>query len=407
MSPTALRIALRYFFSKKRKNFIHILTNLSMLVVAVGTMALIIVLSTFNGLEVLTRTLHTAHNPEIKIIPKIGKTFQFSAAMQERITEIEGIKAITEVLEDNALLRYGDTQIVVKMKGVSENFGAQNELADYLEEGSFRLQDDKKQPQALLGAGVRYQLGVSLSGIPAPMVFWYPENKLSVSNPSKNFRRQPIYPGGVLAVEQQFDESHVLVPLTFARELTGKDSLVSSLEIKTSGEKNIEVIQKGLENYFPGLIIQNADEQQAIVLRAFKIERLFTFLAFAAIIAVASFNIFFSLAMLVIEKRKDLAILRSLGAKRELLRQIFIWECAIIAGIGTGLGLLLGFIIVFLQSTFGLVKLGVETSIVSAYPVELRASDFLITAIAVLAITLSAGILPARNASRINPNDWS
>lgn len=410
MLPTAFRVALRYFFSKKKKNFIHILTNLSMLVVAVGTMALIVVLSIFNGLEDLTRQLHTARNPELKVSPRLGKTFGLSAKQATRLQDLAGVEAVTKVIEDNALLRYGDNQAVVKFKGVAPNFQAQYDLSPYLQEGKLALYDEKKQPQALLGSGVQYQLAVGLRGNPVPMVFWYPQRnaRISVADPSKNFRRRPIHAGGVLAVEQQFDQSYVLVPLAFARRLTGYDSAVSYLEIRTTPEHEVTDVQRALQSVFPSehFHIQNADEQQEIVLRAFRIERLFAFLAFSCVIAVASFNIFFSLAMLVIEKRKDLAVLRSFGASRRFLRGVFLWEGALIALIGTGLGLLLGLLIVLGQQEFGVVKLGVETSVVSAYPVALRPSDFLFTALAVLTITMSATLIPARNATRVQPKDW-
>lgn len=382
-----------------------------MLVVAMGTMALIIVLSTFNGLEDLTRSLYTAHNPEFKVSPRTGKTFVPDSLSLQKILKNENIQVVTPVIEDNALLRSGDAQTVVKMKGVADNFALQYELEPYLEEGHFGLQaPESKRPQALLGIGVQYKLSVGLHGNPAPLVFWYPQRggKLSISDPSKNFRRRPIYAGGVLAVEQQFDENYVLVPLSFARKLTGYERAVSYLEIRTAAGSDPVAVQDFLSEVFPQaeFLVQNAEEQQEIVLRAFRIERLFAFLAFSGVIAVASFNIFFSLAMLVIEKRKDLAVLRSFGADRWLLRDIFLWEGALIACVGTALGLVLGFILVILQQEFEFVQLGVETSVVSAYPVALRLPDFFWTAGTVLFITLSAAIVPARNAKRIQAQDW-
>ncbi|MGF1534132.1 MAG: FtsX-like permease family protein [Bernardetiaceae bacterium] len=402
MQTTPLTIARRYFFSRKKKQFIHVLTNLSMLVVAVGTMALIVVLSTFNGLETLTRGLHTAHNPDLKVVPARGKTLTLHPEEYARIQTTEGVATLTEVIEDNALLRYGSGQSVVKIKGVSPNFGEQYPLGQYLKEGVFALQNAEGEARALIGMGVQYQLAISLHGTPTPLVLWYPSRnkKISVADPSKNFRRFPIYPAGVLAVEQQFDERYVLVPLDFARQLTGYDSAVSFLEIRVLGK--VSEVQKNLQAYLGDRArVLNSDQQQESILRAFKIERLFAFLAFACIIAVASFNIFFSLAMLVIEKRRDISILKALGADTHFVQAIFLWETGIIAGLGTGLGLLLGFLLVLSQEVFGWVSLGIETAIVSAYPVELRWGDFVWTGLVVLLITLSAGILPARRAGRI------
>ncbi|MCC5943309.1 MAG: ABC transporter permease [Bernardetiaceae bacterium] len=403
-SNTALFIAKRYFFSKKKKNFINILTGISMVGVAVGTIAMVVILSVFNGLERITRELHTSHNPELLVVPKQGKTFVLDAEIQKKIIDLEGVRAITEIIEDNALLRYGDAQMAIKFKGVTENFNQQYALDTRLLDGKFRLKEDAYW-YALLGYGVSMQLSVNIRDELTPLTLWYPERdkKVNISDPLKNFRRLSIMAGGVLGIEEQFNQNMIIVPIDFAQELTGYKSERSALEIKTNydSRKKIRAVQREVQAIIgEDFWVKNADEQQELILKAFKIERLFTFIALSFVMAVASFNIFFSLAMLAIEKRQDIALLESLGARPQFIRNIFLYEGAIIGGVGIISGLVIGFLIVVIQMEFGIVGLGIDSPFHNAYPVELNPLDFIYVALTVLLITAGAAYIPARNAAR-------
>lgn len=400
----ALFVAKRYFFSRKKKNFINVLTVISMIGVGVGTAALIIILSVFNGLEQLTRDLHTAHNPELKITPKQGKSFPVNDRFLKKIKTVKGVAVVTRVIEDNALLRYQDAQMAVKIKGVDDSFETQYELKNHLREGKLKLKDKEKGIwYALVGWGVQSQLSITLLINPSPLVFWYPKRNNEVSiDPGKAFNTAAVTPGGVLAIEQQFDQNYVLVPIEFAQKLMEYKDHCTALEIRTADPSYIKTAQKELRKILgEDFFVKNADEQQATVLRAFKIERLFTIIVFAFILGVASFNIFFSLAMLVIEKQKDIAILYSLGSGPRFVRTVFIVLGGIIALTGTLFGLLIGFIVVFVQYKFELVGMGIQSAVVSAYPVRPELYDFIFVGLIVFSITVSASLLPAGRAARI------
>ncbi len=374
-----------------------------MLGLAFGTMALVIVLSVFNGLEQLTRDLHTNFNPALRLIAAKGKSFEFDEALKAKILAVKGIRAITSVIEDNGLLRYGDAQKAVRFKGVDDNFMIQYPLEDKILAGSKVLKKGDIR-YALVGLGVQSILSISVSAQNFnPLLLWYPKKeKITSSDPLKAFNQEPIMAGGVISIEQTFDNNTIIVPMDYALKLTEYGNKRTSIEIKPENETNIDDLKAELQqNLGESFLVQDRDEQQLIILRAFKIERLFTFIAFSFILAIASFNIFFSLTMLAIEKRKDVAIMKSMGASEWLIGKIFLVEGIIIAFSGSFLGITLGYAICFIQKMFGVVGIGIESSVVSAYPVEMRLTDFLMILFTVILITIAATIFPARKASKI------
>ncbi len=412
----ALYIAKRYFREKKKKgessgkhkgvfsgkNFIRFLTNLSMFGVSIGTAALVVVLSVFNGLEDLTKGMFRLYNPELRVTVKEGKSFEVTQKLIQEINRISFVNTVTEVIEDNALLKYNDEQLVVNVKGVSENFLTQTDLSEYLIQGNSTLTENEF-PKMILGAGVAYQLSVQLNNRMVPLEVWYPkrDKKLSL-NPEKAFYRQSILPSGIFSLDQNYDFNNVIVPLQFMEKLLKYEGRRTSLEIKLTQSKRVEEAKEKLEKLLgDGFEIKTAAEQQASILKAVKLERLFGFITFAVILGIASFNVFFSLAMLTIEKRRDIAVLFTMGATPWTIRSIFLVEGGIIAGIGGGIGLGLGFVICFLQQKFGIVSLGVATSVVEAYPVQMRVEDFGFSALTVVIITLIAALIPAQKASKI------
>ena len=391
-------IAKRYFLSKKKRNIISIIANIAMGGVAVGTMSLIIVLSVFNGLEDLIRQIYGSFDPHLKVSAVKGKSFEPNAIMLERIRQTPGVVLVTEVIEDNALLRYDNRQMVVKMKGVSDNFFGQNEIDSSIVEGSHVLREGEQQ-YALMGRGVQHQLSVNVGNSFKAMHFLYPKNKISL-NPEGAFRSNAIMPGGVFAIERQYDDSYVFVPLEFAKNLLGYEGKLTSIEVKAESKQKIDEVKKRLQELLgPEFQVQNSEEQHVSLLRAVKVEKMFVFLTFAFILLIASLNIFFSLSMLVIDKKKDLAILASMGATAGTIRKIFLMEGAIVAFSGAIIGLLAGMLICQLQQTFGLVSMGMETAIVDAYPVKMAADDFIFTGLAIIVITLLVSIRPANKAA--------
>lgn len=396
-------IAKRYFFSRKKRNIISIISNIAMIGVAVGTAALIIVLSVFNGLEDLIREIYSSFDPDLKITAVEGKSFETDTEFMNRIRQTPGVAVVSEVIEDNALLRYNDRQMVVKIKGVSENFFEQNEIDSAVVEGRSELIYNNAY-HALVGRGVQYQLSIRPNNQFVPLQFMYPRNvKFNPLNPEGAFNSLNIAPGGIFAIERQYDDSYVFVPLNFAAELLEYGRRRTALEIKVEETAQVEEVKAALQQMLGDTFkIQNSDEQHTSLLRAVKVEKLFVFITFAFILGIASLNIFFSLSMLVIDKKKDIAILASMGATASTIRNIFLFEGALVAFIGAAYGLSTGMLVCNLQQTFGLVSMGMATSVVEAYPVKMEVEDFVMTGLAIIVITLLVSIRPARKAAAMS-----
>ncbi|MCH8318276.1 MAG: ABC transporter permease [Bacteroidetes bacterium] len=400
---TSFFIAKRYFFSKKKKNFINIISLLSMTGVAGATIALVAALSVFNGLEGLIRNIYYTFDAEIRVTALKGKSFEVNEPFLDSISSVEGVAVITEVIEDNALLKYRDRQMVVNLKGVSDNFSYQNHLDSMIVEGDYVLHK-KGINYAIIGRGVQYLLSVSLDDGLYPLQFWYPKTKKALSlNPEKAFNRKNIWAGAAFAIEKQYDDSYVFVPLDFTKQLFEYDNKRTSLEIKTKSYFQIDKVKKAIQEKLGNkYLVQNSDEQHASLLRAIKIEKFFVTLTLSVILALASVGIFFSLTMLVIEKKKDVAILFAMGAPVKFIKKIFFIEGIIIGLTGAGLGLILGFMLCWAQQTFGIVSMGMKTSIVDAYPVKMQLADFIYTGITIFIITLIVSYGPAIRAAKID-----
>lgn len=372
-----------------------------MLGVAIGTAALVIVLSVFNGLEDLIRSLHSTFDPEIKVTSTMGKSFEINDALYGELSTIEGIEVITEVIEDIALVKYRDAPTIVKIKGVSENFLNQTQLGNSIVAGELKLHE-KGVDYAIIGRGIQYALSISPSNEFYTLQVFYPRNvRVGTIDPSKLYNRKNILPGAIFAIEKQYDENYIFVPLDFASDLFEYGNKRSSLEIKTKPEARISQVQSNIKAALgDDFQVLNRDEQHSTLLKAIHIEKLFVFITFSFILAIASFNIFFSLTMLAIDKKKDIAVLYALGANDSIIKKIFIAEGAIIAFSGAIFGLLIGLLVCWTQQTFGIVSMGMQTSVLDAYPVKMQFQDFLYTAISIIIITFLASYRPAQIATR-------
>ncbi|GIL22902.1 MAG: membrane protein [Bacteroidota bacterium] len=396
-----LFIARRYFFSGRKKNFINLISILSIVGIAFSTAALVIVLSVFNGLEDLLKSLYTSFDPELKIELKKGKSFEVDEALIQRLKQVPGVDIITEVIEDYAYVRYRDADIVVTLKGVSESFLKQHRLDNSMVDGKLLLNQNNID-YAVVGRGVQYALSLSVNESIHPLQVFYIKNlKTSGLDPSQLYTRRVIQPGGVFSIEKNYDDNYIFVPLHFAQDLLNYGNKRTSLEIKTTGNLSLKETQAGVakvvgENF---LVLTN-QEQHADLYRLLKIEKLFTFIALTLLILVASINIFFSLMMLVLDKKKDISVLFAMGSGTRLIRNIFLSEGALIAFAGAFAGLLLGGIICWLQDSFGLVGMGMENAIVSSYPVKMKLTDFVLTALVIVLITVLVSFYPARQAAR-------
>ena len=401
-----LLIARRYFRSKNKRNIITIISNISMIGVAVGTMALIIVLSVFNGLEDLVRTLYGKSDPHLVIMASKGKAFDVDRTFLSNLEKTPGVALVTEVIEDNALLQYHDRQMVVKMRGLSDNYFGQSRIDANIREGDHRLRRDSLE-LALVGAGVQHELSITLNNRLAPLRLLYPRNtpgkKMLDMNPEKAFNEENIVAGGVFLIEQHIDDSYIFVPITFAQRLLGYTTRRTALYVRVGESFEIEDVKLQLRKQLgDSFKVQDSDEQHVSLFKAIKVEKLFVFITFTLILLIASLNIFFSLSMLVIDKKKDIAVLFSMGASQLMVRRTFLLVGAIVALVGAATGLVLGVSLCWLQQRFGLVSMGMATSVVESYPVKMQVSDMVFTCVSIILITLAVSIRPALNASRLD-----
>jgi lipoprotein-releasing system permease protein len=393
----SLYIAKRYLFAKKSRNAINIISAVSVAGVAVGTMALIIVLSVFNGLETMVSAIFNTFDPDIKITATEGKTFIADTSHLKLLAKVEGLSCYSLTIEENALLKYGDRQFIATIKGVDDNYAMVTNIDSSMWEGDFILRSDKGRPYAIPGIGVAQYLGIRVNFI-TPLNIFVPRRTGSTNINAENaFNKKFIFPSGIFEVEKEYDSKYVYIPIEFARELTEIEDGVSSIEIKFTEQADPRIVQKNIVKIFnKGFIVQNRYEQQELFYKVMQSERLAIFFILTLILIIASFNIIGSLTMLIIEKERDIEILKSLGADNNLIRKIFIFEGWLISIIGASAGILLGFVICWLQQTFGLVKLQSESLIMDSYPIVMKVKDFIIVPGTVLLIGYWAAWYPVR-----------
>jgi len=398
----SLFIAKRYFLSKRKKNFINIISILSVVGVAFSTAALIIVLSVFNGLGDLLGSINNSFDPQLKIESALGKSFASDDVLLNTIKKVNGVEIVTEVIEDFAYVKYRDADMVATIRGVSDNFIDQKRLDGHIVAGDLKL-NEKGIPLAIVGSGVRYTLSIALEDdMYALQVYYIKNTKANASlDPSKLYSRQSIKAGGVFSIEKNFDENYIFLPLRFVEELLNYENKRTSLEVKTAAGSSIEKVQQELKNVLgEDFRVLTNEEQHKDLYRLFKLEKLFTFLALSVLLLVGSINIFFSLMMLAIDKKKDITILSAVGADQNLIRKIFLTEGALISGIGAAIGLVLGGTICWLQDHYGLVSMGMENAVIPNYPVKLELNDFFYVGLVTVVITMIVSVYPATLAAK-------
>ena len=393
----SLYIAKRYLFAKKSRNAINIISTVSVAGVAVGTMALIIILSVFNGLEKMVSAIFNTFDPDIKITAAQGKTFIADTSRLKLLANVRGVSCYSLTIEENALLKYGDRQYIATIKGVDDNYAMVTNIDSSMWEGNFILKSDKGRPYAIPGLGVASYLGLRINFIAALNIFVPRKSETTNLDAENAFNKKFITPSGIFEVEKEYDSKYVYLPLDFARELTENENRVSAVEIKFTLQADPPAVQKNIEKIFgKGFIVQNRYEQQEIFYKVMRSERLAIFFILTLILIIASFNIIGSLTMLIIEKERDIEILKSLGADNNLIRKIFIFEGWLISIIGAFAGILFGFVICWLQQTYGFVKLHSESLIMNSYPIVLKVKDFFIVPGIVLLIGYWAAWYPVR-----------
>lgn len=404
----SFRIARRYLFSKKSHNAINIISGISAGGVAIGAMALVCVLSVFNGFESLITTMFSSFDPDFKITLNEGKSFQDNTAEFQRLRQLKSVAYFTEVVEDNALLRYKNKQIPATVKGVSDNFEKMTRIDSIIYDGSFVLNDGAFQ-RSVLGIGLAGNLGVGAQFID-PIFMYAPRrtSKVNLLRPENSFNQMPTFVSGIFAVKQaQYDEHYVLVSLDFARSLFEYDAhTVTSVELKLKSGVKVEQAQKEIKALLgERFAVKDRYEQQEYLFNIMKIEKWIAYLIISFILLIASFNIIGSLSMLIIDKKDDIQTLRNLGADNVLIRRIFLFEGWMISVLGALIGIGLGTILCLLQENVGLIKLG-SNYVVENYPVGTEFSDIALVFCTVLLMGFLAAWYPVKYIrKRENLND--
>jgi len=388
-------VARRYFISRKNTDAIQIISNISMLGVFVGTAALIIILSVFNGFEKLVLSLYNTFTPEIKISATNGKQLDPAKLNLSDLKKDSKVVYYIEVLEEKALLKYNDKQFIGVVKGVSPSFSETGFLDSMMIQGKMVLGNENR-PFALVGAGVAYNLGLQVEQNFETLSIFSPKKTGGSSViPGEDFNRLEIYASGIFSVQQEFDDKLVIVPLSFARELLDEPKEISSIEITTkSGTDITKFISEIKSKYGKSILVQSRFEQNQLLYKILNSEKWAVYLILTFVLIIAICNIIGSLTMLVIDKKKDISILMSMGASRKLIRLIFLFEGLLIAIVGALAGLIIATLFCLLQQKFGFIQMGsgdiFETR---AYPIVLKLSDYLLVSSTVVGIAFLASLI--------------
>lgn len=394
----SFRIARRYLFSKKSHNAINIISGISASGVAIGTMALVCVLSVFNGFESLITDMFSAFDPDLKITLTEGKTFDINSKEFVELRKSKTVAVFTEIVEENALLRFKDKQMPATVKGVSDNFERMTQIDSIIYDGNFILYDGAFQ-RSVPGLGVASILSLG-SRFVDPLYIYAPKrsSKINLLRPENSFNQKATFVSGIFSVQQAtYDEHYVLVSIDFARDLFEYDkNTVSSVELKLSNTKSVDEAQEEIKALLgPKFQVKNRYEQQESFFKIMKMEKWITYLILCFILLIASFNIIGSLSMLIIDKKADIETLRSVGANNQLIKRIFLFEGWMISAVGAIVGISLGSFLCLLQEHFGFLKLG-NAYVVDAYPVLTNGMDIVLVFVTVLAMGFLAAYYPVR-----------
>lgn len=403
----ALWIAKRYLFSKKSHNAINIISAISAMGVCIGTVALICVLSVFNGFEGLIQGMFSAFDPDLKISLVEGKTFNVHTPEFEKVKQHNSVVNFAEEITETALLRFGDRQMPVKVLGVSDEFHKVTDIDSIMYDGVFELNDGAFE-RAVVGIGVASKLGINVHLID-PLTIYAPKRtkKINIVRPESSFNSESPFTSGIFVVNQpEYDDQNILISIDLARKLFEYDeNTVSNLQLKIAPGSNLKKVKNDIQKLLGAdFKVLNKYEQQEDFFNITKIEKWITYLILCFILLIATFNIIGSLSMLILEKEEDIEILRSLGADEKLIKRIFLFEGWLISALGAVIGIVIGIIIILIQQHFGILKLGGDNYVVDAYPVVLKFSDILISFATVLAMGFLASLYPVKY---ISPNNVS
>jgi len=362
-------------------------------------MALIIVLSVFNGFEALVITMFNSINPDIHISVNEGKTFKLDSVQKADIKGLKGVVYYTDVVEENVLLKYNNKQHIAIIKGVSNDFFKMSKICKLVFNGKCDVKEGDVN-YALIGNGVATVLDVNPEDYLNLLSIYIPRRGTrSVTDPTKAFNNRLIQPGGLFSVEYEYDSKYIITDIAFARDLLSYKNEVTAVEIGIESGVEVDKVKSEIQKIVGnGFKVRNRFEQQELLYKVMKSEKWAVFLILTFILLIAIFNVIGTLTMLVIEKKNDISILWTLGANNKLLKKIFFIEGIFISFFGAILGLLLGALICWIQKAYGIISMSSgRTFVVDAYPVKMQFSDFFLVLATVLIIGIFAAYIPIRS----------
>lgn len=392
-------IAKRYLIGKKSTNAINVITGISIFGISIGTAALILILSVFNGFEGLLSGLFNAFNPDLLISPKQGKTIAVDEAWLEKMQALEYVKAISKTLEEVTLFEYDDVQEIGMLKGVDEHYATVTGFDTLILTGRFALKNGNID-QGVIGTGMRNKLGISIHNSLSPITVYSPTRKKTFAA-AGDFSIRDVYPKGVFAVQSDDDKEYMITNLELAQHLFQRNGFISAYEIKLVDGTKAESAKEQIQTMLPeGLMIKTRLEQDAAFIKIMRIEKWIAFLIVSLTMMLIAFNLIGSLWMIVLEKKSDIATLKAMGYTKRQVFSLFLMEGMLITGIGILIGILLALLLYFLQSQFGLITVP-DGFLIDAYPIRLRLLDFGIVLLTVSLIGVIASYLPAIRASKL------
>lgn len=395
-------IARRYLFSKKSTHAINVISAISVIGVAVASMALVVTLSVFNGFHDMVANLFTQMDPQLKVTPVKGKTAPADDPILMKIRQLPEVEVATECLEDQALASYQDRQLMVKVKGVQDNFDSLTHIREILDgEGTFELHAADMN-YGIPGLGVAYQLGLGYK-FDTPLKIYAPkrEGQLDMANPTEGFVEDELFsPGVIFSVKQgKYDKNYILTSLQFTRNLFAQDGMLSSLELRLKPGSDFEAVKQQMRQLAGNKYnVLDRYEQQEDTFRIMKIEKFIAYVFLTFILMIACFNIIGSLSMLIIDKKDDVITLRNLGASDHHITRIFLFEGRMISVIGAVIGIAVGLLLCWIQQQYGVVRLGSSEGafIVDAYPVSVHPQDIVIILLTVIVVGFLSVWYPVR-----------
>ena len=397
-----LLFAWRYFRAPKSTNAINIIAWVSMTAIVVGTASLIVVLSVFNGFEDLVKSLYSTFYTDLKILPASGKTLTLSREQVEKLKSTAGIRSYSLVAEDKALLQNGEVQALVYMKGVDENYTKVTSVAEHLVSGKYNL-GSPEQPAMVLGAVVESSLNLRSDRdiLPVTAYMFGKGNSINTADPLQSLSSANVAAAGAFLIQQDFDNKYVLTNLPFVQQmLKWQSNEYSGVEIALYKPSETKKIKKGLQQLFgSNYIVMDRYEQNKSLYSVMTVERWVIYAILTLILAVAAFNMIGALTMLVLEKQKDIQVLKAIGANNNVIQKIFLSEGLMLAIMGACVGILLAVLLCWLQLQFHLIPLQGGTFVVSYYPVKMQWQDFVLVMLTVVIVAFTAAWFPARKAA--------